>query len=73
MKNIYRIEQDGVVGVIECPDHLDPDRPLAEQLQIRIGFDNRAPRIDADDFAPRAQLVMLALLNYLRDELGIDK
>ena len=73
MKTIYRIERDGVVGVIESPDEIDPLQPLADQLIVKIGFSPLAPRLDPDDFEPRARLVVLELLNHLHDKLGIER
>lgn len=72
LKTIFRIEHDGVVGVIESPNEIDPARPLAQQLQVKIGFDGAAARLDAEAFEPRARLVVLKLMNHLHDELGID-
>lgn len=72
MKTIYRVAHDGVVGVIESPDEIEPAQPLAQQLWVKIGFDKAAPPLDADDFEARVRLVVLELLNHLRDELGID-
>lgn len=73
MKIIYRVERDGVVGVIESPDDIDPAQPLAEQLMVKIGFSDDGPWLDTDDFDPRARLVVLELLNYLRSEFGIER
>lgn len=73
MKTIYTTEHDGVVGVIESPDEFDPARSLAEQLIVKIGFNPAAPRIDTEDFEPRARLVVLELLNHLHDKLGIER
>lgn len=72
MKTIYHVEHDGVVGVIESPDEIDSTRPLAEQLIVKIGFSPTAPRLGADDFEPRARLVILELLNHLHSTLGIE-
>jgi hypothetical protein len=71
MKIIYRVEHDGVVGVIASPDNIDPAQPLSEQLIVKIGFSPDAPPLDTADFEPRSRLVVLELLNYLHDELGI--
>jgi len=71
MKVIYRVEHDGVIGVIECPDNVNPDRPLAEQLMVKIGFSADAPWLETDDFEPRARLVVLELRNYIRDNFEI--
>jgi hypothetical protein len=38
MKIIYHVEHDGVTGVIESPDDIDPGQPLAKQLIVKIGF-----------------------------------
>jgi hypothetical protein len=73
MKIIYRVERDGVIGVIESPDNIDPAQPLAKQLMVKIGFSGDAPWLATDDFGPRARLVVLELLNYLHDELGIER
>jgi hypothetical protein len=73
MKVIYRIERDGVIGLIESPDEIDPTRPLAEQLRVKIGFSGEASPLDSEDFKPRARLVVLELQNYIRDELGIER
>jgi hypothetical protein len=72
MKIIYRVEHDGVVGVIESPDDIDSAQPLAEQLMVKIGFSDDSPWLDTDDFDPRARLVVLELLNHLHDEFGIE-
>jgi hypothetical protein len=63
MKIIYRVEQDGVIGVIESPDEIDSAQPLAQQLIVKIGFSRAAPRLDTDDFEPRARLVVLELFH----------
>ena len=73
MKTIYRVEHDGVIGVIESPDEIDPDQPLAKQLIVKIGFSAEAPWLDTEDFEPRARLVVLELLNHIHDELKIDR
>ena len=73
MKTIYHVEHDGVVGVIESPDVIDPAQPLAKQLVVKIGFSGDAPWLDADDFEPRARLVVLELLNHIHNELGIER
>jgi hypothetical protein len=73
MKTIYRTEHDGVVGIIVSPDNVEPERPLVEQLQVIIGFDQDAPRLDTDEFEPRARLVVLELRNYRREEFGMDE
>lgn len=73
MKTIYRVKHDGVIGVIESPDAVSPNLPLAQQLIVKIGFDPRAPRLDSEDFEPRARLVVLELLNHLHGELGIER
>jgi hypothetical protein len=70
---MYRVAHDGVGGVIESPEKIDPARPLAEQLRMKIGFESSAPPLDAEDFEARVRLVMLELLNHLHDELGIDR
>jgi hypothetical protein len=73
MKIIYRVEYDGVVGVIESPDEIDPAQPLAEQLIVKIGFSQDAPPLDTADFEPRSRLVVLELLNHLHEKLGIKR
>ncbi len=73
MKTIYTTEHNGVIGMIESPDEIDPARPLAEQLRVKIGFDRAAPPLDTEDFEPRARLVVLELLSHLHEELGIGK
>ena len=73
MKTIYHVEHDGVVGVIESPDDIDPAQPLAKQLIVKIGFSADAPWLDTDDFEPRARLVVLELLNHIHNELGLDR
>lgn len=73
MKIIYRVEHDGVIGVIESPDKINTDRPLAKQLIVKIGFSQDAPPLDTADFEPRSRLVVLELLNYLHDDLGIER
>ena len=65
MKIIYQTAHDGVIGVIESPDDIDPDRPLAEQLTIKIGVDPQSPRISPDEFEPLARLVVLELTDYI--------
>lgn len=72
MKIIYRVEHDGVIGVIESPDDIDPAQPLAKQLMVKIGFAGDAPWLDTDDFEPRARLVVLELLNHIQIVLGIE-
>lgn len=69
---IYQVDHDGVIGVIESPDELDPGRRLAEQLRVKIGVDAAGRDLDADEFAGRARLVVLELLNHIRDEFGIS-
>jgi hypothetical protein len=73
MKTIYRVEHDGVVGVIESPDEIDSTQPLSKQLIVKIGFSQDAPPLDTADFEPRSRLVVLELLNYLQNELGIER
>jgi hypothetical protein len=73
MKIIYHVEHDGVVGVIESPDDIDPAQPLAKQPMVKIGFSGDAPWLDTEDFEPRARLVVFELLNHLQNELGIDR
>ena len=73
MKTIYHVEHDGVVGVIESPDVIDPARPLAKQLTVKIGFSADAPWLDTEDFEPRVRLVVLELQNHLREAFGIDE
>lgn len=72
MKTIYRVEHDGVVGVIESPDEINSTRPLAEQVIVKIGVIPDAPRLDTEDFEPRARLVVLELLSYLHDEAELS-
>lgn len=72
MKTIYRVEHDGAIGVIESPDGINLDKPLAEQLMVKIGVDPSAPRLDTDEFEPRARLVVLELQNYLREKFDIS-
>jgi hypothetical protein len=72
MKTIYETNHDGVIGVIEEPEHIDPKRPLSEQLIVKIGFDPEAGWIDTADFEPRARLVVLELLNHIENDLGIE-
>ncbi len=67
MKTIYRVEHDGVIGVIESPDAISPNLPLAQQLIVKIGVEPTAPRLETEDFEPRARLVVLELLNHLHD------
>jgi hypothetical protein len=38
-----------------------------------IGFDQDAPRLETEEFEPRARLVVLELRNYLREEFGLDE
>lgn len=73
MKTIYRVEHDGVVGVIESPDEINSARPIAEQLIVKIGVTGEAPQLHPEDFEPRARLVVLELLNHLHNELGIER
>ena len=72
MNIIYRVEHDGVIGVIESPDDIDPAQPLAKQLMVKIGFSGDAPCLDTEDFEPRVRLVVLELRNYLRAEFGLE-
>ena len=72
MNIIYRVEHDGVIGVIESPDDIDPAQPLAKQLMVKIGFTGDAPCLDTEDFEPRVRLVVLELRNYLRTEFELD-
>jgi hypothetical protein len=72
MKMIYRVEHDGVIGVIESPDEIDSARPLANQLMVKIGFSGDAPSLDTEDFEPRVGLVVLELRNFLRAEYGLE-
>ena len=73
MKTIYRVAHDGVVGVIESPDEIDPAQPLAKQLWVKIGFDKAAPPLDAEDVEAAVRLVVLELLSHLHDQIGIDE
>jgi hypothetical protein len=73
MKIIYHVEHDGVMRVIQSPDHVDPAQPLAEQLTVKIGFTCHTPRHDTEDFEPRARLAVLELLNHLHNEIGIAR
>jgi hypothetical protein len=73
VKIIYHVEQNGVVGVIESPDVVDPVKPLAKQLIVKIGFSADAPWLDTADFEPRARLVVLELLNHIHNEIGIEQ
>lgn len=73
MKTIYRIDRDGVIGLIESPDEIDPTRPLVDQLTVKIGVTDDVPRLDPEDFKPRAQLVVLELQNYIHHELGVER
>ena len=70
---IYQVDHDGVIGVIESPDEIDPLRPLAEQMQVKIGVNDSARSLHPDEFTARARLVILELRNYLRDEWGIEE
>jgi hypothetical protein len=72
VRTIYCVAHDGVVGVIESPEKIDPARPLGPQLRVKIGFQSGAPPLDAEDFKARVRLVILELLNHLHDELGVD-
>lgn len=54
-----------MIGVIESPDEIDPGRPLAEQLTVKVGVDPNAPQLSADEFEPRARLIVLELHNYI--------
>lgn len=73
MKVIFQVDHDGVIGVVESPEEVDPLRPLAEQMQVKIGVNESGRRLDPEGFGARARLVIPELKNYLRDELGIDE
>lgn len=70
MKIVYRVEHD---GVIESPDEISSAQPLAKQLIVKIGFSADAPWLDTEDFDPLARLVVLELLNHIRDESGVER
>jgi hypothetical protein len=70
MKTIYDTVHDGVVGQIVEPDDIDPDQPYADQLQVMIGVNEDGKRLSAEEFEPRARLVVLELRNYLREQFG---
>ena len=72
MKVIYQVDHDGVIGVVESPEEIDPLRPLAEQMQVKIGVNDSGRNLHPDEFGARARLVILELLNYLRDEWGME-
>jgi hypothetical protein len=75
MRTIYENVHDGVIGRIVEPDDLDPDKPYAEQLEVRIGVDDTGARISPDDFEPLARLIVLELHNYILEhfsELNTD-
>src|SRR5690242_675062 len=65
MKTIFETVHDGVIGRIVEPDDLDPGKPYAEQLEVRIGVDDSGERLSPDDFVPLARLVVLELHNYI--------
>jgi hypothetical protein len=72
MKLIYQTVHDGVIGQIIEPEGIDPSRSYAEQLQVKIGVDDDGKHLSTDEFEPRARRVVLELLNYLRDEYGME-
>jgi hypothetical protein len=73
MKTVYRTEHGGVIGVIEEPATIDPERPLDEQLIVKIGVADDGTRLDVGDFESRARLVVLELRNYIEKDLGITR
>jgi hypothetical protein len=65
MKTIYETVHDGVVGRVVEPDELEPGKPYAEQLEVRIGVDETGARLSPDDFERLARSVVLDLHDYI--------
>ncbi len=48
---VYRVVSGNVVGVVEKPETIDPQKPLVEQYQVKIGVLDRnggLPKSDAE-------------------------